>query len=270
MDIIGHLAVIEHAGVSGAEVWEDDAVLALFPNLAHCHEWAYGRLRRTIDGPPEDAEPSRTAKLIESHIITDWVIHYGPRLTPQPRRVGWAYREMHQATEAMDRFFDDALKLGIATSDPREHDTREHLERDFGHTSVECALDFKVGSHVADTAREDGLRTSLARLHDLEWARELASGVFAETGGYTKEGDDKLSRTMSEYGEWARSIRHPEDFAALTLCTRYGWGYDRRTVDYVLDFLHTVERGLDKGLADQLVDEVVAAVADPQTMAISR
>ncbi|MEU3563667.1 hypothetical protein [Kitasatospora sp. NPDC006786] len=266
MDIIGHLAVIEHAGVSGAEVWEDDAVLALFPNLAHCHEWAYHHLRRTASGPPEGTEPSRAAKLIEGHIITDWVIHYGPQLTPQPHRIGWAYQEMHLATDRMDTFFDDALKLGIAERDPREHDTRKHLERDFGHTSVECALDFKVGRRVADTDRERGLRASLARLHDQEWARELVSSVLSETGGYTRESDDKLSRTMSEYGQWAYSIEHPEDFAALTLCTRYDWDCDRRTVDYVLDFLHAVERDLDPGLAEQLVDQVVAAIADPRIM----
>src|SRR5690349_24654907 len=100
MDIIGHLAVIEHAGVANGEVWGDEAVLALFPNLAHCHEWAYHRLRATVEGTEEEPA-SRAAKLIEGHIITDWVIHYGPVLTPKPARIGWAYQEMSHAVDRM-------------------------------------------------------------------------------------------------------------------------------------------------------------------------
>ncbi|GAA0674421.1 hypothetical protein GCM10010193_29170 [Kitasatospora atroaurantiaca] len=268
MDIIGHLAVIEHAATAGSEVWEEDAVLALFPNLAHCHEWAYGRLKEAVQR--QDEQPvDRAAKLIEGHIITDWVIHYGPTLTPEPQRIGWAYQEMHLAVDRMDGFFDNALRLGITDRDPRDHDTRAHLERDFGHTSVECALDFRVGSHVADSVRENGLRQSLARLGDPAFGRNLAAEVFSGTGGYTKEPDSLLARTMGEYGDWASSIEHPEDFAALTLCTKFDWPYDRRTVDYVLEFLHGIERELDHDLAEQLVDEVVAAIADPRRMSMT-
>lgn len=265
MDIVGHLAVIEHAATAGSEVWEDDAVFALFPNLAHCHEWAYRRLKETVERQ-DDAPVSRMAKLIEGHIITDWVIHYGPTLTPEPQRIGWAYQQMHLAVDRMDTFLDGALRQGLTDRDPRDHDTRAHLERDFGHTSVECALDFRVGSHVADSARENGLRASLSRLSDPAFGQRLTEEVFAETGGYTKEPDTLLSRTMSEYGDWALSIQHPEDFAALTICTKFDWPFDRRTVDYVLSFLHDVERDLDHDLAETLVDDVVGAIADPRRL----
>jgi hypothetical protein len=265
MDIIGHLAVIEHAGTAGEEVWEDDAVLALFPNLAHCHEWAYNRLKKTVSGE-EEPTGGRAAKLIEGHIITDWVIHYGNKLTPTPQRIGWAYQEMPAAVEKMDGFFDTALRNGLVDKDPRDHDTREHLERDFGHTTVECALDFRVGSEVADTARERGLRRSLARLSDPAFAAALPGEVFGTVGGYTKEPDTMLTRTIAEYGQWAGDISHPEDFAALTLCTKYDWAYDRRTVDYVLDFLHGIERGLDQGASERLVEDVVTAIADPRKL----
>lgn len=266
MDIIGHLAVIEHAGVAGDEVWADDAVLALFPNLAHCHEWAYQRLRETVDG--QDVPQSRAAKLIEGHIITDWVIHYGPVLTPQPQRIGWAYQEMPIAVEKMDAFFDTALRTGLVDKDPRDHDTREHLERDFGHTSVECALDFRVGSAVANSQRETDLRASLRRLAVPEFGTALTGNVLGSSGGFTREPETVLSRTMIEYGQWAEQVVHPEDFAALTICTKYDWPYDRQTIDYVLDFLHGVERDLDPGLAEKLVDEVVAAIADPRRLAV--
>jgi hypothetical protein len=267
MDIIGHLAVIEHAGVSGGEVWADDAVLALFPNLAHCHEWAYHRLRASVERGAKVRD--HTGELIEGHIITDWIIHYGSVLTPDPQRIGWAYQEMPWAVDNMDGFFDRALRNGLVDDDPRDHDTREHLERDFGHTSVECALDFWVGSEVADTQRERDLRASLRRLAEPSFNQSLVGQVFDSTGGYTREPDSLLSRTMLEYGQWAEQVVHPEDFAALTICTKYDWPYNRATIDYVLDFLHQVEKRLDRGRAERLLEDVVASIADPRRLVLA-
>jgi hypothetical protein len=128
-------------------------------------------------------------------------------------------------------------------------------------------LDFRVGADVANTSRETTLREILARLADPGFGTRLAADVFAATGGYTREPDATLARTMAEYGTWAASVVHPEDFAALTICTKYDWPYDRRTVDFVLDFLHGVEGRLDEGAARRLVDEVVASIADPSRLA---
>ncbi|MEU4771526.1 hypothetical protein [Micromonospora sp. NPDC023644] len=262
MDIMGHLAVIEHAGVSDSRVWSSDALVALFPNLAHCHEWAYKRLREDIH-----QEVNPTEKLIQGHIITDWVIHHGNTLTPQRHRIGWAYDEAPRIGAQLDSFIDNALSMGLAENDPRLSDTREHLERDFGHTAAECALDLRIGMEVADTPRYDDLKRELAKLADPAYAKTLVADVFDRTGGYTREGEELLSRTMSEYGAWADEVRHPEDFAALTLCTKFDWPYERATVDYVLTFLHDVGKGLDPGAADRLVADVVAAIADPGRMA---
>jgi len=264
VDIIGHLAVVEHAGISGDEVWAQDAQIALFPNLAHCHEWAYQRLREDLRRPVD-----RTEKLIQGHIITDWVIHYGTKLTPQRHRIGWAYDEAPRIAEGLDRFVDDALAAGLAEVDPRDHDERAHLERDFGHTVAECALDLRVGEPLAGTQRFENLKATLAKLADQEYARQLIEGVFSHTGGYTREAAAVLERTTKEYGAWAGQVRHPEDFAALTLCTRFDWPYERATVDYVVSYLHDVGKRLDKAAAERIVDDIVHAIADPMSLALS-
>jgi hypothetical protein len=262
MDIMGHLAVIEYAGVEGEEVWSDDALLALFPNLAHCHEWAYRRLTDDLRRPVE-----RSEKLIQGHIITDWVIHYGPKLTPERHRIGWAYDEAPPIADRLDKFIDRALAAGFAEVDPRRHDTIEHLRRDFGHTTAECALDLGIGAEVVKTPRYEALKASLARMADPQFAGQLVSDIFARLGGYTREGAAVLERTAREYGQWATDVRHPEDFAALTLCTKFDWPYDRPTVDYVLDFLHDVERRLDVSTKDRVVADIVSAIAEPQLLA---
>lgn len=262
MDIMGHLAVIEHAGVGGEEVWGRDALLALFPNLAHCHEWAYRRLTE------QDRQPTSSAgKLVQGHIITDWVIHYGERLTPTRERIGWAYDEAPAIADRLDAFIDGALSAGLADRDPREHDVLQHLRRDFGHTAAECALDLGIGCEVVRTPRYEALRAALARLAEPGYARQLVEDVFAELDGYTREDAAVLERTAQEYGRWAGQVRHPEDFAALTLCTKFDWPYDRETVDYVLSFLHDVERKLDPGAKQRVVDDIVASIAEPQRLA---
>lgn len=264
MDIIGHLAVIEHAGVAGPEVWGEDSLLALFPNLAHCHEWAYRRLSADLRSPEHHGE-----HLVQGHIITDWVIHYGPKLTPVRRRIGWAYDEAPAIADRLDAFVDGALKSGLTDVDPRQHDTREHLQRDFGHTAAECALDLGIGASIADTPRYDALKATLTKLADPAFAADMVRRVFAEFGGYTREEAAVLRRTADEYGQWATEVRHPEDFAALTICTKFDWPYDRATVDYVLTFLHDVERRLEPGAKDRIVDDIVSSIAAPRQLAMA-
>ncbi len=264
MDILGHIAVIEHAGVASRdELWGNAALYAIFPNLAHCHEWAYGELKRSPRLMGDIVSDS-----IKAHIITDWIIHYGPYLTPQAQRIGWAYHETQSVVDRMDVFFDQMLSDGVVERDPRDHDTRAHLERDFGHTVAECALDMLTADKVANSTCQEALCRSLNQLADSSFAKSLVSDVFARTGGYTREPESKLARTMREYGEWVTGIRHPEDLAALTICTKYDWPYDRRCVDRVLELLREVSRGLHPAPRQRLVDEVVASIARPDRMVV--
>ena len=253
MDIVGHVAIADFAGVS-SDPWGRDALLALFPNIAHCHDWAYSQLQPV----------GHEAALIRTHIIADWVIHYGAHVGKQRRRIGWAYESAPWIADRMDGLFDLALKTGFSDLDPRDHDERLHLERDFAHTAAECALDLQLVDMVVDTPKEQALRASLSQLGDVTFARTFVDETFAATAGVTTETDSVLARTAYEYGAWAYDTRTMHDFPALTICSKLGWSFEPPVVDLVLEFLAGVGDNLDKCLGEQLIEQVVgmAGTAD--------
>jgi hypothetical protein len=258
MDIIGHLAVIEAGGIVPAEqLWSSDALSALFPNLAHCHQWAYESLwdvhRRSDD---------HTARVIQGHMICDWVIHYGPEATSNPERIGWAYQEMGAAALRLDSFMDEVVHRGWVPADPRLLDSREHLERDFAHTAVECALDFHLAPQVADR-HILALRRELARLAEPQFFGRFVTATFAATGGFTREPVAVLERTAADYGRWARLVERPWEFAAHTLCAKYGVEERPDALAFAVDFLGDLAAGLDESRWVRMFDEIAVRIANP-------
>jgi hypothetical protein len=259
MDLIGHLGVIEDAGLlSGDQLWGTEALIAFLPNLAHCHQWAYESLwdvHRRND--------LTRARVIQSHMICDWVIHYGPKWTPVKERVGWAYQEMPAAVERLDTFMDHVVATGMVITDPREQDTREHLERDFGHTSVECALDLGLSQRYTSEARLASVCEEFRRWGNDDYRSKLLQIVFDETGGYTLEPPAVLDRTATEYARWSHVVRRPYEFAALTIISKYGMVESREAIDFVLSFLDELARGFSPSESRRCVGEIVERIADP-------
>ena len=265
MDIIGHLAVIDAAGIVPADqLWSTDALSALFPNLAHCHEWAYEALwdahRRSDD---------HTARIIQAHMICDWVIHYGPAVNNARERIGWAYQEMGTAAVRLDAFMDEVVRRGWVRADPRGLDTRAHLERDFAHTAVECALDVHLAAPVS-ARRIASLRRELARLADPEFFSGFVATTFAVTGGFTREPVAVLERTAADYGRWSGLVREPWEFAAFTLCAKYGIDQNTEALTFVLDFIETVAVNLGESGRNRMFDEIAARITDPELALTSR
>jgi hypothetical protein len=260
VDLIGHLAVIEESRLlTGEALWGTEALTAMFPNLAHCHQWAYASLwdaHRKTD--------SRRARIIQGHMICDWVIHYGPSWTPVRERVGWAYAEMPKPVARLDWFMDTALALGLTQDDPRGSDTREHLERDFGHTVVECALDLQLAERYSCGPRLDSICDYFVRLSSSDFAGQFVNQVFTETGGFTRESPLVLERTARDYARWARVVTEPYQFAALTILAKYDLEESHRSMDFALDFLARIARELDPSSTRRMVDQIVARIADPE------
>lgn len=259
MDLIGHLSVIEDAGVCpAAQLWGERAVWAFLPNLAHCHEWAYAELWH--------AHRSRSQverRLVQGHMICDWVIHYGTRRVPAPERIGWAYHQMPIAAAQLETFMQHIVARGLVAEDPRTLDTREHMERDFGHTAVECALDLwlarrrPVSRHVAsigDAFRRfdapDALDGIMQNLHAI--------------GGVTKEPPAVLARTLAEYARWSRIAVSLEQYAAFGLAARYGIEETPDALAFVSGFLDELARKLDDDATRSAYDAIVRHVQDPE------
>lgn len=258
MDLLGHLTVIEEAGLaSGEALWHDGAVLALFPNLAHCHDWAYDSLWHA------HREPDRARRIVQGHMICDWVIHYGDRRTPTRERIGWAYQQMPRALDRLDAFMDHVTARGFAPVDPRALDDRAHLERDFAHTAVECAVDVHVTERHGGRVRLDAVCRALAPLATPEGRRRI-DDILGEIGGRTAEPVTVLDRTAEEFGTWAASVERPTDFAALTLCSKYGLEVSPESVADVSSFVADIAGDLDPSSTARMFDTIVERIADPE------
>jgi hypothetical protein len=268
MDLIGHLAVIDRAGVLSADaLWGSQAVTAMFPNLAHCHDWAYDALWEAHRGVPiveDDTSTQTIARLIQGHMICDWVIHYGPEWTPAKRRIGWAYQIMPIAVGRMDQFMDHLVAAGLVDQDPRSLDTRDHLIRDFGHTAVECALDFLTAERYVDRARLGSLCRALAAFGEPGAAEAVIGGVFDRLGAYTTQPRSVLQRTAEEYGRWSRHVHDPREFAAYTLISKYDMAETPAALSFVCGFLATLASEMDAAEVEQVADAIAARIADPE------
>jgi hypothetical protein len=195
-------------------------------------------------------------------MICDWVIHYGPEFTGAPERIGWAYQEMGAAAFRLDSFMDEVLRRGWVQADPRVLDSRNHLERDFAHTAVECALDLHLAPQVADRYVV-ALRRELARLAEPRFFSCFVADTFAATGAFTREPVAVLERTAADYGRWAELVQNPWEFAAHTLCAKYGVEESPDAVAFAVDFLGDIAGGLDEGRRVHMFDEIAERIADP-------
>lgn len=260
MDLIGHLAVIEEAGLlRGDELWGKDALAAMFPNIAHCHQWAYESLwnaHQYTDAP--------IARTIQAHMICDWVIHYGAYWTPVRERIGWAYKEMPKAVDQLDRFMDHVVKKGYARQDPRSLDERSHLERDFGHTAVECALDIRLAQKYTSQARLEAVCNQFTELGSQKNPDEFIRQVFAETGGHTLEPEAVLLRTVEDYARWSRIVKRSYEFAAFTILSKFNIEETPESLQFVVEFLDALSRSFAEGDMRQMVDQIVERIANPE------
>ena len=260
MDLVGHLTVIEEAGL-GKERFlsEEEIIFAMFPNFAHCHEWAY----KTLWNVHQKAS-DRDLRLIQGHMICDWVIHYGPRWTPVMERVGWAYHEMPLAVAELDPFMDKLVSEGHVECDPRSQDSRDHLERDFGHTTIECALDFILANKYVGTDRLQKLAIAFERLALPEESLSRIQKTFEKVSGYTREPRSRLLKTINEYARWSTYVTHPEQYAALTLMSKYNIKETPETLEFVVGFLKKISGLLDSGGLWQTYDQIVERIANPE------
>ncbi|HDR7799688.1 TPA: hypothetical protein QCY03_003489 [Bacillus tropicus] len=260
MDLIGHLKVIEDAGLGSSEYLQGDEILyAMFPNLAHCHEWAYKSLW-DIHHTSDDVG----LRLIQGHMICDYVIHYGPTLAEPKERIGWAYKEMPKALEVLDQFFNHVTENGFVTTDPRLLDTPEHMRRDFGHTAVECALDFALANDFnCGNDRIPLIREAFEKISLPENGEKFVNEVFQKTNGYTREPRELIRNTIANYGKWVQTAETPVEFASLTLLSKYNIEITKESQLFCLEFLDNLSNRLDSTLLNQMISEIVERIINP-------
>ncbi|MFS0752931.1 hypothetical protein [Oceanobacillus sp. 1P07AA] len=259
MDLIGHIKVIEDAGLSKGRLLNEEEILyAMFPNIAHCHEWAY----QSLWNAHTDSN-NNLIRILQGHMICDYVIHYGPDYEENTSRIGWAYKEMPRALEMLDLFVEESKIRGFLEMDPRLTSDKDRFIRDFGHTAVECALDFSLAEDFSGTDRLNNIRSAFQKLGREERGNKFIEKVFKNTSGYTKEPLEKLLTTVDSYSNWSEKVKSPEEFAAFTLIEKYGLVDSTESLNFCVSFLKDLSDKLNKTKIDSMLYEITERVYNP-------
>ncbi|MGZ0049320.1 hypothetical protein [Brevibacillus gelatini] len=261
MDLIGHLVVIEEAGLTnGKNLKGDEIIYSMFPNIGLCHEWAYKSLwdaHRCTD--------DQSVRLIQGHMICDYVIHYGPDLTEPKQRIGWAYKEMPKALDVMETFLKEVIERKLAPVNPRELDPdEEHFLRDFGHTAIECALDFALATRFKGGDRLNSVCDAFRKLGRPGVGEKFVEDVFQRTNGYTREPREAWTAAINNYSKWADLAKTPTEFAALTFINKYNLHENKESLDFCVNFLEDLSKQLDPSALDKMLYEIIERIANPE------
>ncbi len=267
MDLIGHCAVALDSGLHDeAEIFGPGLPEMMMPNILHCHDWAYATMWDVALLPA----PLRTSALrIRSHIVADWVIHYGGSTTRTKRKCGWAYRRMGAVHRERHAFFARADALGLLGSRAVMPDQWTKKQRlDFAHSIAEYALDFRLSMRTTTLDAFASIKRSLAALDASAPgdARRRLRRLFAALGGWSDRDAAALERSIDAMAHDAATAQCPEDFAILTTIRKYGFADTPAARRYVGGFLDRIAVDLDRTDIDAMLRDVSAAVRDPASI----
>lgn len=263
MDLIGHLTVLCRAEVlARSQAFGEDAVLGMFPNFFHCHEWGYDDLLGS--GRPCEEGSQRA---VQGHLITDWVIHFGDRWAERRRRIGFAYDAMDAAAADMPWFLAAAERRGLLVSPAAlRAKSEERLRRDFAHTAVECAFERLVAERHAGDDELPALVAGLGQALEPASMRALQADVFESMAAWTKEPAAMLERSRREYTAWLGIVDSLTDFPALLFASKFGVVQDRAGIELAEELFARVRRSVDAARFWRCFDACVDAVAAPATL----
>lgn len=264
MDLIGHCAVAALSGVhSERDIFGPGVVELMIPNVLHCHDWGYRNLW-DISGIDHALRP--VAEQMRTHIVADWVVHYGGVQTSEKRKDGWAYRRMGLAHRRAAEFFEGARRrdlLRTEATDPVSWSKKRKL--DFAHSIAEYALDFIVAPSIMTPSRFADLKTHLGQMVDDEatrgrrWLKATAQALQVETD----QPAEIVGRSIEALAYDACTAESPEAFAVGTTLRKYGFHVDRPSAAYVRDFIERIAADLAAREAHALCASVAEIVADP-------
>ena len=263
MDLIGHCAVAAFSGVhSEEEVFGPGVVDLMLPNVLHCHDWGY---RNLWDISSFDGALRPLTRQMQTHIVADWVVHYGDAQTSVKRKVGWAYRRMGIAHRRAKGFFEGARSRDLLCSeatDPSQWSRKRKL--DFAHSITEYALDFVVAPVIMTKSRFADVKRHLSRMAEggdrgRAWLEAAKGALRVETD----QPDEVIGRSLKALAHDATTADEPVAFAVGTTLRKYGFHADGRSARYVRDFIEGVSADLDSAECRELCVSIGKIVANP-------
>ncbi|MEZ4302441.1 MAG: hypothetical protein R3B70_46365 [Polyangiaceae bacterium] len=266
MDLIGHCAVAALSGVHPErDVFGPGVVDLMLPNVLHCHDWGYQHLW-DLSSFEDHLRP--VARRMQTHIVADWVIHYGGARTGEKRKVGWAYRRMGLAHRRAREFFEEARCRGLLRSDavdPAGWSRKRKL--DFAHSITEYALDFLVAPMVMTASRLADIKHHLGRVAG--GASPGYAPIDATAAALRVETDqphDVVLRSIEALAHDAAAAEGPESFAVATTMRKYGFHIDRRSAQHVRTFIAGISADLNAAECRELCVAIARIAADPSSI----
>ena len=266
MDLLGHCEIALRSGLHDAdEVYGEGLLDLMLPNMMHCHDWAYASMWN-IGSQRPDLLPA--ARLVRSHVVADWVIHYGDEATHFKRKVGWAYRRMGLAKAGSEKFFSDATSAGLLRPDaalPHEWSKKQKL--DFNHSIVEYSLDLLLAASLP--ARHfHQIKAALSRLQGSDGAcwRAHVRQRFCDLGASSDHEPIFLARSVEAMALDAVVATRPDHFAIATVVRKYGFVDEPRTYTFVRRFLEDVASQMNSEDIEATLASIARVVADPQSI----
>lgn len=267
MDLVGHCTVAALSGIhSERDIFGPGIVELMLPNVLHCHDWGYRNLWE-VSGVDHTLRP--VAVQMRTHIVADWIVHYGDGQTSVKRKNGWAYRRMGLAHRRAMGFFEGARRRGLLrteATDPATWSKKRKL--DFAHSITEYALDFIVAPTIMTPSRFAEIKIHLGKMVDDEavrgrrWVQATAQALQLETD----QPDEIVGRSIEAMAYDASTAEAPEAFAVGTTLRKYGFHGDRRSAAYVRDFIEQVAANLDSREAHVLCASIADVVADASSI----
>lgn len=263
MDMIGHCITAIRSGVHHErEIFGPGLIDLMLPNIMHCHDWAYGSVWCADRFPPSVAA---SARLVRSHIVADWIIHYGSTCTNRKRKCGWAYRRMAEAQKRTRAFFEGAEKEGLLRANARRPENWSKKERlDFSHSIVEYACDAILAISAISRDQLKDICRQLQSMRDPGDRRAVAT--FRSLGAVSDQSEAFLRRSVAAFAHDGATARYSIDFAVSTTVRKYGFHKSAAANSYVRTFIEDVAASLPADEVYQLCKEVSAAIALPETL----
>jgi hypothetical protein len=266
MDLVGHCAVAEMSGVlKEEEVYGPGIVEVMFPNYAHCHDWAYGHVWE----PERFGKLARTGERLRAHIICDWVIHYGTDHTHIKEKVGWAFKRMDIAGKHVTEFFATAAHKGMLRTELPDLATWTEKKRlDFAHSMVEYAVDLILTERTITPKRYQAIKDGLAPLatNDGYGSCPWALNMFRELGVTSERDPDFILWSIHQMARDAVESESPKEFAIRTAAHKYGFEINPETISYVRSYLERIAGELDLEEVTALCDQIAAVIKQPESI----
>lgn len=258
MDLLGHCEVAIRSGLHNREeVYGLGLIDLMLPNMLHCHDWAYENMW-DISGIDKNLE--KTALLIRSHIVADWVIHYGSNQTISKKKCGWAYKKMAIAHKKSTTFFKEASKhklLNKYAIFPEDWNKKQML--DFSHSIIEYSID----SILAQDLSNHDFYTIKDSLQKIEHQKKEILNKFNMLNAYSDRDANFLERSIDGLLEDGINADKPDFFAISTIVRKYGFIANKESYIFIREFLMEIAENLDKVEINSILDEISNIVSNP-------